>query len=167
MKKIISLFIIIGFFVIMLIFPQQTFEGASNGLLLWFQIILPTLLPFIILSNLLIHTNAVTYISTIVKPFVQRLFRVSDCGCYAIFVGFLCGYPMGAKVVADLIRAEKISGEEGNIRCPCCGYCSKACIWQADFCDVYNGCGRPYNDGCDSWGGTCHFQSYGRCSIWL
>lgn len=114
MKKIISLYAIIGFFVIMLIFPRQTFEGASNGLLLWFQIILPTLLPFIILSNLLIHTNAVTYISTIVKPFVQRLFHVSDYGCYAVFVGFLCGYPMGAKVVADLIKTEKISQKEGQ-----------------------------------------------------
>ncbi len=98
----------------MLIFPRQTFEGASNGLLLWFQIVLPTLLPFIILSNLLIHTNAVTYISTIVKPFVQRLFRVSDYGCYTVFVGFLCGYPMGAKVVADLIQTEKISQKEGQ-----------------------------------------------------
>lgn len=98
----------------MLIFPQQTFEGASNGLLLWFQIVLPTLLPFIILSNLLIHTNAVTYISSIVKPFVQRLFCVSDYGCYAVFVGFLCGYPMGAKVVADLIQTEKISQNEGQ-----------------------------------------------------
>ena len=114
MKKFVSLFIIIGFFVIMLIFPRQTFEGANNGLLLWFQIVLPTLLPFIILSNLLIHTNAVTYISTIVKPFIQRLFRVSDYGCYAVFVGFLCGYPMGAKVVADLIQTEKISQKEGQ-----------------------------------------------------
>ena len=114
MKKIVSLFIIIGFFVIMLIFPRQTIEGASNGLLLWFQIVLPTLVPFIILSNLLIHTNAVTYISAIVKPFVQRLFRVSDYGCYAVFVGFFCGYPMGAKVVADLIQTEKISQQEGQ-----------------------------------------------------
>lgn len=114
MKKFVSLFIIIGFFAIMLIFPRQTFEGASNGLLLWFQIVLPTLLPFIILSNLLIHTNAVTYISSITKPFLQKLFRVSDYGCYAIFVGFLCGYPMGAKVVADLIRTEKISQNEGQ-----------------------------------------------------
>ena len=114
MKKFLSLFIIIGFFVIMLIFPRQTFEGAESGLLLWFQIVLPTLLPFIILSNLLIHTNAVTYISSIVKPFIQKLFRVSDYGCYAVFVGFLCGYPMGAKVVADLIQTEKISEEEGQ-----------------------------------------------------
>ena len=114
MKKFVSLFIIIGFFAIMLIFPRQTFEGASNGLLLWFQIVLPTLLPFIILSNLLIHTNAVTYISSITKPFLQKLFRVSDYGCYAVFVGFLCGYPMGAKVVADLIQTEKISQNEGQ-----------------------------------------------------
>ena len=114
MKKFVSLFIIIGFFAIMLIFPRQTFEGASNGLLLWFQIVLPTLLPFIILSNLLIHTNAVTYISSITKPFLQKLFHVSDCGCYAVFVGFLCGYPMGAKVVADLIQTEKISQKEGQ-----------------------------------------------------
>ena len=114
MKKIVSLFAIIGFFVIMLIFPRQTFEGASNGLLLWFQIVLPTLLPFIILSNLLIHTNAVTYISNIIKPFVQKLFRVSDYGCYAVFVGFLCGYPMGAKVVSDLIQTEKFSQKEGQ-----------------------------------------------------
>lgn len=114
MKKIVSLVAIIGFFVIMLIFPRQTFEGASNGLLLWFQIVLPTLLPFIILSNLLIHTNAVTYISAIVKPFIQKLFRVSDYGCYAVFVGFFCGYPMGAKVVADLIQTEKISQKEGQ-----------------------------------------------------
>ena len=114
MKKIISLFIIIGFFLIMLIFPNQTFEGASNGLLLWFQIVLPTLLPFVVLSNLLIYTNAVTYISSIIKPFVQRLFRVSDYGCYAVFVGFLCGYPMGAKVIADLIQTDKISKKEGQ-----------------------------------------------------
>ena len=114
MKKFVSLFIIIGFFIIMLIFPRQTFEGAESGLLLWFQIVLPTLLPFIILSNLLINTNAVTYISSIVKPFVEKLFCVSDYGCYAVFVGFFCGYPMGAKVVADLIRAEKISEKEGQ-----------------------------------------------------
>ena len=104
LKQFATLFCMIGFFVLMLCFPRETFEGATSGLLLWFQIILPTLLPFIILSNLLIHTNAVTYISNIIKPFIQKLFRVSNYGCYAVFVGFLCGYPMGAKVVADLIR---------------------------------------------------------------
>ena len=114
MKQLCALSLMIGFFVLMLCFPNETFSGASNGLLLWFQIVLPTLLPFIILSNLLIHTNAFYYISSLIKPFVQRLFRVSESGCYAVFVGFLCGYPMGAKVIADLIHTERITKQEGQ-----------------------------------------------------
>lgn len=114
MKKILVLVCMIAFFILMLLFPKETFNGASSGLLLWFQIIIPTLLPFIIISNLLIHTNAVMYISVAIKPFIQKLFRVSEYGCYAVFVGFLCGYPMGAKVIADLLKTEKISETEGQ-----------------------------------------------------
>ena len=114
MKQYICLIPMIAFFILMLCFPSATFAGAVNGLLLWFQIILPTLLPFIIISNLLIHTNAVNYISGMLRPFVQKLFCVSDNACYAILVGFLCGYPMGAKVVADLIKTNRISKTEGQ-----------------------------------------------------
>lgn len=114
MKQYSYMFAMIGFFVFMLCFPQASFIGASNGLLLWFQTILPTLLPFIILSNLLIHTNSVHYISKLLKPFIQRIFQVSEVASYAVLVGFLCGYPMGAKVVADLVIAKRISSKEGR-----------------------------------------------------
>lgn len=114
MKQYSYMLLMIGFLVVMLCFPQETFTGASNGLLLWFQILLPTLLPFIILSNILIHTNSVYYISQALKPFIQKLFHVSDEACYAIFIGFLCGYPMGAKVIADLIHTGRISKKEGQ-----------------------------------------------------
>ncbi len=98
----------------MLCFPHATFSGASSGLLLWFQIVLPTLLPFMIMSNLLVYTNAVSYVANLIKPFVQKLFRVSDYGAYTIFIGFLCGYPMGAKVISDLILTKRISLQEGQ-----------------------------------------------------
>ena len=114
MKQYSYMIIMIVLFVAMLCFPQATFSGATSGLLLWFQIILPTLLPFIILSNLLIHTNSVYYISNIIKPFIQKVFSISDQACYAVFVGFLCGYPMGAKVVADLINTNRITRTEGQ-----------------------------------------------------
>ena len=114
MKQFLFLLFASGFFFIMLIFPKETLQGASNGLLLWFQIIMPTLLPFIISSNLLINTNCVYYISKILKPFVQRIFHISDYSCYAVLVGFLCGYPMGAKVIADLIKGGYISRTEGQ-----------------------------------------------------
>ncbi len=114
MKHRFSFFIILVFFLLMLIFPQQTFLGAQEGLLLWFQTLLPSLLPFIIFSNLLISTNAVSYISQILKPFLCHLFQISDSASYAVFIGFLCGYPMGAKTISDLSNANYITKKEGQ-----------------------------------------------------
>lgn len=113
-KQYSYLLLMIGFLFVILCFPMDTFHGATNGLLLWFQTILPTLLPFIILSNILIQTNCVYYISRAIKPILQKLFHVSDEACYAILIGFLCGYPMGAKVIADLITTKRISKNEGQ-----------------------------------------------------
>lgn len=114
MKQFCSMLIIVTFFALMLCFPKETFVGASSGLLLWFQTILPTLLPFIIVSNLLIHTNSVYYVSKFLTPLIRKIFGVSEQASYAILVGFLCGYPMGAKVVADLTLAKRISQKEGR-----------------------------------------------------
>lgn len=67
-----------------------------------------------IFSNLLIQTNAIDYIAHALKSFIQPFFQVSTPSCYAIVAGFLCGYPMGAKVIADLTRSNRISPAEGQ-----------------------------------------------------
>lgn len=114
MKQYFYFFVMIMFFLSMLLFPADTFVGASNGLLLWFQIVLPTLLPFLILSNLLIYTNSAKFVSKIINPFFKKIFSTSDMASYAILTGFLCGYPMGAKVIADLLKSNQISKQEGQ-----------------------------------------------------
>lgn len=114
LKQYSYMLLLIGFLVLMLCFPMETFHGATNGLLLWFQTLLPTLLPFMIVSNILIRTNCVFYISRAIRPFIQKLFHVSNDACYAALIGFLCGYPMGAKVVADLLSTKRISNKEGQ-----------------------------------------------------
>lgn len=114
MKRILCLIGILSFFLLMLWFPQESFTGASKGLLLWFQTLLPALLPFMFLSNLLIKTNSAHYISRALTPFLRPIFGVSKPACYAILIGFLCGYPMGAKVIADLMLAGQITKKEGQ-----------------------------------------------------
>ncbi len=108
-----SIFLFLLFF-LMILFPGKTFHGAYNGLMLWFETLLPTLLPFIIFSNLLIKTNSVHFLSKLLHPIFRNLFFVSPAGCYAVLIGFLCGYPMGAKVINDLILSEHISIQEGK-----------------------------------------------------
>lgn len=113
MKRKFFPFALIGIFFFMLMKPNETFSGASEGLLLWFQIVLPTLFPFMIMTNLLVRTNTMVYFSKWLSPVLSPLFSVSPNGTFAILTGFLCGYPMGAKVTADLVKSGKISKNEG------------------------------------------------------
>ncbi len=106
--------------VIMQIFPGPTFRGASSGLLLWFHNVVPNLLPFIIISNLLIHLNMTHRISRIFHPVLGRLLHISSEGCYPVVFGFLSGIPMGAKSTADLVTERKISGTEGQFLAGLC-----------------------------------------------
>ncbi len=114
MKRYFTSLCVIALFVLMLLFPQPVFKGASSGLLLWFIVILPTLLPFMIVSNLLIGTRAIDAISKVFGPVMCRLFGVTRYGSFAIIAGFLCGYPMGGKVTADLVRKQYITWQEGQ-----------------------------------------------------
>lgn len=114
MKKRLFTLGTISFFFFMLLFPHTAFTAASRGLMLWFRTVLPTLLPFMITAGLLVRTGGIYYIAGLTGRAAGRFLHVSDCGSFAVIAGFLCGYPMGAKVTADLLREKKISYEEAG-----------------------------------------------------
>lgn len=117
--KLMKCFILL-FLITMFLFPNATFEGASSGLLLWFHTILPTLLPFIIVSNLIIRLNITKQISVLFYPIIRKIFHVSSYGCYPILIGLISGIPVGAKSTADLVADHKISEEEGQFLITLC-----------------------------------------------
>ena len=112
----------------MLSFPQTVFTGASYGLILWFRHVLPTLLPYMILINVLICTPALHWICHITSPFLCPLLGTSYYGTFAVLTGFLCGYPMGAKTTSDLLNVNKISRSEASYLLSFCNNTSPAFI---------------------------------------
>lgn len=98
----------------MLSFPKLVFAGAGEGLVLWFGSVLPTLLPFMILSNLLIKTHAADLLVRVTGPLFSHIFHISGHGSFAAVTGFLCGYPMGSKTAADLLMEGEISQDEAQ-----------------------------------------------------
>lgn len=104
---------ICAFLALMLLFPTPSLNGAKRGVLLWFNIVLPTLLPFIIISSLIVKLNIAFSLCNLLHPLIGRLFSVSKNACYPIVMGFLSGIPMGAKTSADLVNERKITREEG------------------------------------------------------
>lgn len=120
MKSKLTLILLFCFLALILCFPKLALDGSVTGLLLWFHTILPTLLPFIILTSLLIKINAIFSLTKYIYPLFHKLFKVSHYGSYAMLCGFLCGYPMGAKTTAELLKSRKISEKEAQkLLCVC------------------------------------------------
>ena len=97
---------------------------AFMGLELWFNKMIPTLLPFMILSGIMVRMKLTDGFTVFVYPIVRPLFRVSRNVCYAMIMGFLCGFPMGAKTVHDLYGHGLITKREAEYLLAFCRNCT-------------------------------------------
>ena len=83
--------------------------------MLWYQNILPALLPFAILSNILISSGVFYHISGILYPFIHLLIPCSRNACFPLLSGFLFGFPMGSRICAQMLEENQLSREEAVI----------------------------------------------------
>lgn len=117
-KKIIKylfLFFFGGMTLAMLTSSQNSLSLALEGLNLWFLKMIPALLPFMILSGLLIGLGLSDSFASLFAPLLRPLFRLSDSCLYCMIIGFLCGFPMGARVCAQSYERRKISRQEASL----------------------------------------------------
>ena len=105
-KKYIFSYMLVMFLLFLLSEPAVAAEGARFGLMLWANRLLPSLLPFMILSQLLMRSgylDAITRRLRITYPY------------FVLFAGTLFGFPMGAKLTVDLYEQQKLSKEEASV----------------------------------------------------
>ena len=107
----IFLFCLTGCF---LFHAEKTGEFAYIGLETWYEQMIISLFPFMVLMNLLIKTGLSDYF---IKPFyivLRPFFRNTPEAIFVIFFGFLCGFPLGAKCAVDLYKQGKLSKENAQ-----------------------------------------------------
>ena len=75
---------------------------------------LPTLLPFLIFTGILLKAGNLTKLLNPFSLLWEKCFGLSPAGAYVLILGFLCGYPMGAKIAHDLYINDQISKKEGE-----------------------------------------------------
>lgn len=120
MKKFIYTIIISVFLLYILVFPQDAVQAAALGLSLWHEKLLPTLLPFSILSYILIHSGLLDGFARAMHRLLKPIFPVSSAGIFPLTAGMLFGFPMGSKITAELVSAGKMTREEGErLYCIC------------------------------------------------
>lgn len=100
------------FLILLMLFPSVCVENAKSGLLLWFNTIIPTLFPFILVTNILRNLGGIPWLERLFAPVISRIFKTGPGGSYPVVLGFLCGYPMGAKAITDSLACRRITTSE-------------------------------------------------------
>ena len=114
MRKIFYTVFSISQICFLLLYPQEALAASKEGMQLWLNVLLPVLLPFLILTGILIHTNMAGKLLQPVEVIWNKVLGVSAAGAYAVIVGALCGYPVGAKIISDLYENHQISESEAK-----------------------------------------------------
>jgi len=109
-----TILIMIAFFLVacIVIFPAECIAAAKEGLAGWLGIIVPSLLPFMIGSNILLRTGILKPLADFCTPFTRRVFGTGGDLIYIYVSSALSGYPMGAKLAGDLYKEGSIPHED-------------------------------------------------------
>lgn len=83
-------------------FPQDVLAASLRGLNIWWGVVFPSLLPFLIIGELFISFGVVAFIGGILEPIMRPVFRVPGVGGFVLALGMISGFPTGAKMTATL-----------------------------------------------------------------
>ncbi|MDD3304356.1 MAG: nucleoside recognition domain-containing protein [Clostridia bacterium] len=127
-KNIIKLLLFVVTLAILLLLSKQNFESVRDSVVVFLSNVLPSLFPFILFTEVVLHTNIVSLLSRIFGKITAHLFKVDKNCTSAIMIGFLCGFPMGAKTVSSLYQQNKISRRDAKVLLSFVNNCNPAFI---------------------------------------
>lgn len=102
------------FNIIIILFPKTALSGAGEGLTLWFNKVIPSLLPFLIGTSLLNSLGFCSFLGVLFSPLMNKIFKISGEGAYALAVGLTSGYPIGAKTTCELRQSGILQKNEAQ-----------------------------------------------------
>jgi len=102
------------FILALILFSETSVNAALKGVRLWLDIVLPSLFPFFVASEVLNSTGFVRATGVLLEPVMRPLFKVPGCGSFALAMGITSGYPVGARITCSLLENGDISRSEAE-----------------------------------------------------
>jgi sporulation integral membrane protein YlbJ len=96
----------------LLLFSKTNLSAVKSGLSLWANSVIPSLFPFFIATELLMHTNIVNQLGFLFNKFMKPLFNIRGEGSFAFVMGIISGYPVGAKIATNFRQNNICTKEE-------------------------------------------------------
>ncbi|WP_410511425.1 nucleoside recognition protein [Paenibacillus sp. BR2-3] len=94
--------------------PETSFQASLQGLKLWWNLVFPALLPFLILSEMLAASGFVHGLGVLLEPLMRRVFRLPGESGWTLWLGLTTGFPGGAHGVLQLHKQGSLSDKEAG-----------------------------------------------------
>ncbi|MEK4144573.1 sporulation integral membrane protein YlbJ [Paenibacillus sp. FSL L8-0333] len=107
-------FILAGCMLLMLLHPEASLAAALRGLAIWWDVLFPSLFPFFVISEIMLGLGIVHLFGALLDPLMRPLFGIPGSGGFVAAMGYVSGYPVGAKLTAKLREQKLISRIEGE-----------------------------------------------------
>ena len=88
---------------------QHSCAASAEGVQLWLTKVFPSLFPFLVACGILLRIGAAQRMGAALRPLMQPLFHLPGIAAFPFFFGLLSGYPMGAKLTAQLYEQRQLS----------------------------------------------------------
>ena len=115
MKKYSNLIInLITFFILILILFNKNLVSTTitSSFYIWFNTLVPSMLPMFILSDILINYNFIEYIPKRITDFIRKLFNISNNSVLILFISCISGFPGNTRALKEAYDLNLISKEE-------------------------------------------------------
>lgn len=107
--------LLITFIIINLIIsPDAMLDTSLSTLILWLTKVFPSLFPFMVCSSILTKYGFAEFLGILLNPIVKFLFKLRGICSFPIILGLLSGYPIGAKITANMYEDKKITLSEAT-----------------------------------------------------
>lgn len=94
--------------------PNIALEASIRGVQVWWDVLFPALFPFFVLSELLLGFGVVHFAGTLLDPLMRPLFRLPGIGGFVVAMGFVSGYPVGARLTSRLMEQKSVTRVQGE-----------------------------------------------------
>ncbi len=132
-------FFMCGFSLILILkSPDSAIEYIGNGLVLCVRTVIPSLFPFMVISELIVTSGLGELFGKYLNRPIKRIFGISGASVCAVLLGAFCGFPIGARTTAALLDQGCISKKEASRLLTFCNNPSSAFLINAVGVSLYS-----------------------------
>lgn len=116
-KKITSvliLFILLFIGILILTYSDEVIKSVLFAITIWKDNLFPTLFPFFLLSELLIHYGFIDFLGELLKKYMSKFFHLPGEASFVLIGSLVSGFPSSAKYTKELYNNKVITSQEGS-----------------------------------------------------